>query len=351
MYQAAKPSKRPPSQAGRALLGGPLRDIVDPFVSLDRPAFLLCAPMFASADAPNNVWMEEADAEARRMDLGLALNQFHALVAALGAYGLVYLLPSWAGLQDQVYTGNLGAVLPLTTGQVLVPARFRSLSRRGEEIAGRRFFELLGLPLVDLPVRVPSAELARSDVERELAAAEDDEVFFEGEADFKFLGDRLYVGACGHRTSIGALLYLRERLGIEFIPFPITNPRLFHLDCCVLPIDRQRVVVCTEAATAEALRAIERVREIIAVDTDCACYGITNAVRISDRMFYSSDIATLAKGHPDYASEARKVAIAGKICARLGLEPTFINVSEFYKSGGDLSCLVMRLNYHGTGLT
>jgi N-dimethylarginine dimethylaminohydrolase len=307
--------------------------------------------MFASADQPNNVWMEGVDAEARRMDLGLALNQFHALVAALGAHGLVYLLPSWAGLQDQVYTGNLGAVLPLATGQVLVPARFRSLSRRGEEVPGRHFFELLSLPLVDLPVRVPSAQLARSDVERKLAASEGDEVFFEGEADLKFLGDRLYVGACGYRTSIGALLHLRERLGIAVIPFPITDPRLFHLDCCVLAIDRERVVLCTEVATAEALRAIERVREVIPVDADCACCGITNGVRIGDRVFYSSDIKTLARSHPDYASEARKVEMAETICARLGFEPVFIDISEFYKSGGDLSCLVMRLNHHASGLT
>lgn len=328
-----------------------LPDLVDPFATLDRPAFLLSAPLFASADEPNNIWMEEVGPEERRIDRQVALDQFHALVVALSTHGLVYLLPSWPSLQDQVYTGNLGAVLPLAAGHVLVPARFRSPPRRGEEAPGRRFFALLRLSLFDLPKAVPAARLARSDHESALAAADGDEVYFEGEADLKFLGDQLYVGACGHRTTIGALFYLRERLGIEIIPFPITDLRLFHLDCCILPIDRQRVVVCTEAATVEALRAIERVREVIAVDTDCACCGITNAVRIGNRVFYSSDIATLARSHPDYASEARKVALAENICARLGLEPIFIDISEFYKSGGDLSCLVMRLNHYGSGLT
>jgi N-dimethylarginine dimethylaminohydrolase len=311
----------------------------------------MSAPVFASADEPNNVWMEEVGPEERRMDLQLAMDQFHALVMALGKHALVYLLPSWPGLQDQVYTGNLGAVLPLAEGYVLVPARFRSPPRRGEEGPGRRFFELLGLKLVELPKVVPSARLARSDHERALAAADGDAVYFEGEADLKFLGERLYVGGCGYRTSLGALLHLRERLGIELIPFPITDQRLFHLDCCVLPIDREHVVVCTEVVAGETLRAIERVREVIAVDADCCCCGITNAVRIGERIFFSSDIATLAKSHPDYASEARKVAIAERICARLGLEPVLIDVSEFYKSGGDLSCMVMRLNYHGSGLT
>ena len=109
-------------------------------------------------------------------------------------------------------------------------------------------------------------------------------------------------------------------------------------------------MVCTEVAPAEALRAIERAREIIAVDLDCAGCGITAALRIGERLFFGSDIATLAKSHPDYAIEAHKVATAENICGRLGLEPVFIDLSEFYKTGGDLSCLVMRLNYQSSGL-
>lgn len=285
------------------------------------PAFLMNLPLFLSADAANNVWMEELSEEKRRIDRPRALAQFLELYRFLAARSLVYLLPSTPGLQDQTYVANLGVVLPHTPEKHVVLSKFRSEPRRGEERVGLRFFRELGLPVSEAPP------------------------YFEGEADLKYLRENVYVGAHGMRTSQAALRWFADRFEMEVIPFHVRNEYLYHLDCSIFPITRSELVVCTEATDPATLAKLEKHVSILDVDLEDAESGVTNCVRLGDSVLCASHMPELSRSHEDYEYEEHKIATVETICARLGLEPVFFNLSEFLKSGAMLSCMIMHLNY------
>jgi hypothetical protein len=93
------------------------------------------------------------------------------------------------------------------------------------------------------------------------------------------------------------------------------------------------------------LRRIERHAEIHDVALEHAHFGITNCVVVGDEVACSSDLDTLPKSHPQYEQEKRKNLRLEEICASLSMQPVYIDLMEFEKSGAGLSCLVMHLNY------
>ena len=287
---------------------------------IGRPAFLMNVPLSLSAAIPNNIWMEEMTAEEREIDRDAAFRQFFELYAYLTDRAIVYLLPSQPGLQDQTYVSNLGIVLPHLADKTFVGARLRSSVRAGEAPLGCRFFELM-----NFRVRPAAA-------------------FFEGEADLKHLRGNLYIGAHGIRTSIEALEWFEREFDMEVIPFAMEDPYLYHLDCCLLPLTSHGLVLCTEVASASTLRAIERHAEIIDVTLDDAYSGITNCVVLYDAVLCATNSDYLRKGHEYYEHEKVKIAALERICASRGFNPVLFDISEFYKSGALLSCLIMHLN-------
>src|SRR5262245_48104907 len=223
-----------------------MQELLGPLTHQDFPAFLMSAPFFLSTDRANNAWMQMRSPEERRVSRPLALRQFHRLYAFLAARALVYVLPSREGLQDQPYVANLGVVLPHTPERMAVVSNFRSEPRRGESAAGIEFFRQMSLPFVVAPA------------------------WFEGEADLKHLRDDVYLGAYGIRTSRSALRWFERSFDMRVIPFEMRNECLYHLDCCVFPITREEVVVCTRMAERRTLSAIERVASILDVGLDDA---------------------------------------------------------------------------------
>jgi N-dimethylarginine dimethylaminohydrolase len=264
--------------------------------------------------------MEEMTAEEREIDRDAALRQFLQLYTYLTNHAIVYVLPSRPGLQDQTYVPNLGVVLPHLAERTFVSARLRSSVRAAEAPHGRQFFELM-----DFRVRSSVA-------------------YFEGEADLKHLRDNLYVGAHGIRTSIEALDWLENEFGMHIIPFAMEDPYLYHLDCCLLPLTSDSLVPCTEVASATALRALERHAEIIDVTLDDAYSGITNCVVLGDAVLCATNPHYLRKDHQYYEHEKAKIAALERICTAHGFNPVLFDMSEFYRSGALLSCLIMHLN-------
>ena len=311
---------------------------------IDVPVFLMNVPFSLATDIPNNILMEEMTAEERRVDPNLALEQFLTLYNYLAADSIVYLLPSHAGLQDQTYVSNLGLALPHFKEDAVVISRFRSQPRVGESSVGRRFLELLNFSVYTPPARLDEGLSPGSGSERN-PQEENQVVYFEGEADIKYLRDNIYIGAYGSRTSMAALTWMSTQFDMHIIPFRITDPRLFHLDCSVAPVADDQVIVCTEQADKGTLREIEKYASIIPVSTAEAAQGITNSLMNGDRMLYDSHIDTLSKTNGHYSAEAAMVARLESICCELKIEPVRFCLSEFYKSGAILSCMVMQMNY------
>lgn len=288
--------------------------------TLGKQIFALNVPLSLATDQPNNATMRRLSPEQRRVDLKEALSQWHTLYSHLASKGIVYLVPSRPGLQDLPYVANLGAILH-HRDNVAVVSNFRSEPRVEEAAVGLEFFASLGFETVLAPK------------------------YFEGEADFKYLRENIYFGAHGLRTSPEALAWFRDEHDANVVPIHVYDESLYHLDCLVFPISPERVILCADVVDEPTRRQVERVAEIIPIDYDLANRGLTNVVWCGQEILCDSPIETLSRDDALYDVESRKVATLERIAGDNGLGVRIFHMSEFYKSGAMLSCMVMNLNH------
>jgi N-dimethylarginine dimethylaminohydrolase len=290
---------------------------------LGRPAFLLNFPFSYATGAPNNPWMTDMKGDKRQPDFQRAAVQFLELYRTISAEALVYLLPTPRGmnLQDLVYTANLGIVLDhLPDKNTVVISNFTSAPRRDETPVGVKFFQDMGYAVHVAPSK------------------------FEGEAELKHLHGNIYVGGYGIRSEKETFDWMEENFDMRIIKVREVEPYLYHLDCSIFPITKENTLVCTELFSKKEIAALEKVTNIIAVDSDECFSGICNSVRLPNCVINSSHIMDLKAGTEDYKYEIKKNRKLEDIVANLALEVCYFNLSEFHKSGALLSCMVMHLN-------
>jgi N-dimethylarginine dimethylaminohydrolase len=295
---------------------------------LARPAFLLNFPFSFSTEVANNVWMVELDPADRLPDHARAMSQFCELYSYLAADSLVYLMPTprQCGLQDLVFTANLGIVLGhLETRDSVVLSNFTSDPRQGETAVGVRFFEEMGYQVV-----VPETK-------------------FEGEADLKHLHDNVYAGGHGVRSQRETYAWMERTFDMKVVELELTDPYLYHLDCTVFPLTTSQTLVCTEMYEEDELAALEAETEIIDVSVDDCYQGICNSVRFGNVILNASNLHDLKRGTNDYALEAHKNHQLEEIADQHAFEVSYFNLSEYMKGGALLSCMVMHFNRHSYG--
>lgn len=293
---------------------------------LNFPVLLMNLPLSLSAQIPNNAYMEDLSPSKREISRDRAITQFLSLYKHIAQHAIVYLLPSAPGFQDQPYVSNLGLVLPHCDDDTVIISRFRSAPRVGEDRIGADFFRLMNF-IVEQPPETFEAE----------------PLYFEGEADLKHIQGNLYIGAHGMRTSRNALTWAAERFEMEIVPFRVTDPYLYHLDCCFLRITEEAVLLCTSHADPICLRTIEQHCEIIDVSFENARAGITNSLLLPEEILCDSPIFELGKDHHSYSIEKAKIERLEEICSRFSRTLRVFCMSEFYKSGALLSCLTMHI--------
>jgi N-dimethylarginine dimethylaminohydrolase len=140
---------------------------------LDKPTFLMNAPLSYSTDVPNNAWMEDLPEAERKPNNSKAMRQFLQLYHFIAAEAVVYVLPAPGdcGLQDLVFTANAGVVLAHAPNpDTVLISNFASPPRVLESNVNRAFFERLGYVTLTPPYN------------------------FEGEAELKHLNDNVYAG-------------------------------------------------------------------------------------------------------------------------------------------------------------
>jgi len=288
-------------------------------------SYLMNFPHTLNTSQPNNIWMEEMfnkDPKSLIINKDRAYRQWLDLYTFLAGSSLVYLLPNKKEFQDITYVANLGIHLHhIQDDNIIILSNFTSEPRKGEELVGKQFFESMGYKTIISPFK------------------------FEGEADLKYLGGNNYIGGWGIRSQIETYEWLNKHpdLNINVIPVEMVDDYLYHLDCSIFPLTTSDCMVCTEMFTEQEIAHIERYTNIIDVEYDDAMGGITNSLRMSNLIINSSNISELKAHDEDYVFEKNKINNLEKICGKLGMEPVIINLSEFYKSGGMLSCLVMNL--------
>ena len=281
------------------------------------PAFVMNFPFTLDTKVPNNVWMQELEEEALKINKGVAYRQFLDLYQFVAGNGLVCNLPAKGDYQDLVYVANLGIYLPhITDSNNIIMANFTSEPRQGEEEVGKPFFELMDYNVHMCPFK------------------------WEGEADLKYLYDNVYVGGYGIRSDIRAYEWMEENFDMKIIKVEMVDDYLYHLDCSIFPLTKDKTLVCTELFNEDELAQLSQYTEVINVDIEDALNGMTNSVRLGNTILCASNISEMTRADENYEAEKHKIESLEKICFNEGLEPVFFNLSEYMKSGAMLSCMI-----------
>lgn len=264
--------------------------------------FLMNFPLSVSNRVCNNVLMDGL----RAYNKEKACQQWMELYRYLSGEGLVYILPAHDDLQDLPFVANLGCYLPHMLADVVLISNFTSEPRRGEAFHGKRFFQSFDYVVMQSPYK------------------------WEGEADLKWVRDDIYVGGVGQRSTKEAYQWMSVEFGMNITTVNLTDPKLYHLDCAFLPLDSSEALVATSALSDDDTKKLEKIVDIIEVPKHAVHDGWCNGLVIGD---------TVLHGSSDYDDEL------AKLLYQHGYGIEVFDLSEFDKSGADLSCLVMHLNY------
>ena len=267
----------------------------------DLPRILMCPPDYFEVDYVINPWM---DGHSGSLDLDLARAQWERLRAGLAECADVVLLEPRPGLPDLVFTANAGFVY----GERAVPSHFMPHERRPEEPHLRAWFEEHGYDVRVLP----------------------ENIAFEGAGDA--LIDRggpwLWAGY-GFRTEIEAHDFLRSWFDLEVVSIRLVDPRFYHIDTCLCPLDGGYLLYHPPAFDADSRAEIERrvpAAKRIPVSVENAGHFACNVVNVGERVFMNR-----ANGQLVEALEAR------------GFRVSQLGLSEFLKAGGSAKCLTLKL--------
>jgi lysine-ketoglutarate reductase/saccharopine dehydrogenase-like protein (TIGR00300 family) len=261
----------------------------------------MCPPEFFQVDYVINPWME---GNVHRATREAAVQQWNSLHAILSMHAEVALLNPQPGLPDMVFTANAGALL----GKTFVVSRFFHRERRGEEPHFRKWFKKQGFEIAELPPDVP----------------------FEGAGDALMdRGGPWLWAAYGFRTELDAHPLLAEALDVEVVSLRLVDPRFYHLDTCLCPLEGGYLLYYPGAFDARSNRIIEQriaPERRIAVNEMDAAYFACNTVNIDKNVILNA------------ASSELKEQLGA--CGFTAIETP---LTEFMKAGGAAKCLTLRL--------
>lgn len=266
----------------------------------ETPTFLLCPPEFFTISYEINPWMQKGVTVDPDKAMG-EWTHFRETLEGLGANVVVQ--PPQPDLPDMVYTANAGFV---ANGAGLV-SRFASVERQGESAFAAAAFEANGMRVEDMP---------------------EDAGAMEGTGDAIIFGDGLFCGY-GQRTDASALPAVEAFAGAPLVPVHLIDPRFYHLDLVICPLDAGRqALVAPQAMDADSLQRVRAaVPEPVLLEDDEVSAFCANAVVVEKTVLMH-----------------RVPPRLGRVLADLGFDAQEIPVPEFIKGGGSLRCLSLRLD-------
>lgn len=250
---------------------------------------------------PNNVWMIGKE----NYNKEVAISQWMKLYEEITRHALIYILPSEGNFQDLVYTANIGVYLP--SEDIILISNFKSPPRIGEKFVGRKFLSSLGYKIIETPFH------------------------FEGMADLHYIRDNCYIGGEGIRTDIKTYEHLMDNYDMNIIPVEMVDEKLYHFDCLFSRIDPFNALLSVKSVSKKCLKRIEKIVNVIDVPAKYIYDGWTNVLIVGQKIFHAPPKNV---SQEDFCN----------FMINLGLEPVLLNLEEYEKGGGDLSCLFCKLN-------
>ncbi|MEZ0072150.1 dimethylargininase [Planotetraspora sp. GP83] len=257
--------------------------------------YLMCRPEFFTVSYSINPWMDP-DAGA---DTARAVQQWESLRRAYESLGhRVSLIDPVDGLPDMVFAAN-GALI--VEGRVY-GARFAHAERVAEGPAYLRWFADRGFETLE-------ASFTN-----------------EGEGDYLTLDEMILAGT-GFRTDVAAHMEAQEFLGRPVVTLRLVDPRFYHLDTALFPLDGTNVAYYPEAFSAGSRKVLKRLfpDALIASAADAEVLGL-NAVSDGRNVVLNA--------------EATGLALELK---RRGYEVVPVDLSELRKAGGGPKCCTLEI--------
>jgi len=251
------------------------------------------------------VWAINPHMKPGSVNRGLAVEQWRVLRGALASAGLpVEVVPAVEDLCDLVFTANQSFPVRDGSGRVLL-SRMKAEERQPE---------------------VGEVAAAWTRLGRTVEALPGEAVFEAGGDALWFPGRRLILCGHGFRTDRVALDALAVAADVPVVAFELVDPRFYHLDTCLCPLDDRCALVVPSAFTTAGLERIEQLfPEWVAVpEAEGLRFACNGAVVGGHFLVQAGNPAAIV------AAESR------------GLRVVSLDTSEFIKSGGSVTCLHMR---------
>lgn len=253
---------------------------------------LMCRPTYYSVDYAINPWMRPGSTNPK-----VALRQWESLVEKLLNLGVnIEFINQEKGLPDMVFSADQGAV---KKNKVLM-SNFRYGVRQGEREPYLDWFIKRNYQPTFLPQNY----------------------FFEG-GDILPFKNIVFVGT-GFRTSEVSCKKIGLILDVEVIKLQLINPRFYHLDMCLLPLDTRTAFFYPEAFSQESLEKLARIIPCLVPLSKKETYGFSANSIVTDHH------VVLQKNNPFFKEKLLD----------FGYYPVEADLGEFMKSGGGIHCLI-----------
>jgi N-dimethylarginine dimethylaminohydrolase len=259
-----------------------------------------------------NPHMREADGSLKRADPGRALRQWEALAAAYRGLGLsVEIIPGSPDFPDMVFAANQTLPIGLPGGgKAVLLSNMHAPERRGEVALFEAWFKSRTFEIRRLP--------------REEAGS------FEGCGDLLWHpSKRLLFGGWGFRTTDRALEAIARSCEVPLIPLRLVDPRFYHLDTCLMPLDGATALAFRPAFEKSSWDLVAASFERILEPPEAEAAG-TLACNV-------------------HCGDGKRVVIDGaceetvRMLESAGFEAIRVDTSEFLKAGGSVFCMTLAL--------
>ncbi len=248
-----------------------------------------------------------------KVDRERAMGQWRALTDVYRRLGYeVHVIPAVEGLPDLVFTANQSFPGQRPDGSwVVLQSHMHAEVRRPEEEVVARWYRARGATVLKM-------------------SREQGFIPFEGMGDAHwFPGRRLIIGGHGFRTHRAIYPRIATVFQVPVLLLELVDPRFYHLDTCLAPLDERTALFVPEAFTPAGIALLE------------ATFERLEAVPLEEA------VELLAcNGHcPDgrHFIVQRGASRTVQRVRTLGFEPIEVDTSEFLKSGGSVFCMKLML--------
>lgn len=272
---------------------------------------LLAEPTAFAVGAAENPHMQKEDGSLHEVDSDRAREQWESLRAAyLDLKMEVAVLPAEPDLLDLVFTANPSLVLPLPDGsREAWLARMTYASRHGEVPIHEAFLRQEDIPIRTMPDIVQQWEGCG------------DGILHPGR-------HRLHAGLGPRTQTKGWEILAQAHPELEIKTYALQDPRFYHLDTALAPLDEETALYFPGAFDTAGLRQIHA--------------AFPSAIEVSDNeaMLFACNAHCPDGKHvliESACQQTREALQAAKF------QPIPLDTSEFRKAGGSVFC--MKLAY------